>query len=33
MSCWRRDAAVGRSMVVGLSDTGADGGAGVLLWD
>jgi len=33
MSCWRRDAAVGRLMVVGLGDTGADGGAGVLLWD
>ena len=33
MSCWRRDAAIGRLMVVGLGDTGADGGAGVLLWD
>jgi hypothetical protein len=32
MSCWRRDAAVGRLMVVGLEDTGADGGTGVLLW-
>jgi len=33
MSCWRGDAAIGRLMVVGLGDTGADGGAGVLLWD
>jgi len=33
MSCWRREAAIGQLMVVGLGDTGADGGAGVLLWD
>jgi hypothetical protein len=33
MSCWRWEAAIGQLMVVGLGDTGADGGAGVLLWD
>ncbi|KAJ6882694.1 hypothetical protein NC651_029094 [Populus alba x Populus x berolinensis] len=32
MSCWRRDVAASRLMMVILGDTGAEGGAGVLLW-